>query len=97
MLKGYVAAEYSTRNEYCLISLTALRNYPGKETTELLKKNLRSTNWYIRYNAAESLSVLGVEYAELVEIFDGKDSYARDIMQFQFDRRHARDGEVISL
>ena len=97
LLKGYVAAEYSTRNEYCLISLTALRNYPGKETTELLKKNLRSTNWYIRYNAAESLSSLGVEYAELVEIFDGKDSYARDIMQFQFDRRHARDGEVISL
>lgn len=97
LLKAYVAAEYSTRNEYCLISLTALRNYPGKETTELLKKNLRSTNWYIRYNAAESLSALGVEYGELVEIFDGKDSYARDIMQFQFDRRHAKEGEVISL
>lgn len=97
LLKDYVKDEHSTRNEYCLISLAALRNYPGKETTVLLKQNLRSANWYIRYNAAESLSALGVDYMELVDIFDGKDSFARDILQFQFDRRHAKEGEVISL
>ena len=71
-----------------------MRNYPGEETVALLTKNLRSTNWYIRYNAAESLNALGVEYGELVDIFDGRDGYARDILQFQFDRRNAKEGEV---
>ena len=94
ILRDYVNADYSENKEYCLISLTALRNYPGEETVALLTKNLRSTNWYIRYNAAESLNALGVEYGELVDIFDGRDGYARDILQFQFDRRNAKEGEV---
>jgi hypothetical protein len=97
ILRDYVNADYNENDEYCLISLTALRQYPGDETVSLLIKNLRSTNWYIRYNASESLSALGVDYADLVEVFDGQDAFARDIMQFQLDRRNAREEEVSTL
>jgi hypothetical protein len=85
------------RVEYCLISLTALRNYPGADTVALLKKNLHSSNWFVRYNAAESLTALGVDYEEMIDIFDGSDRYSREILQFQFDRRYAREKEEIYL
>lgn len=97
LLRDYVCGAGGLRHEYCLISLTALRNYPGKETVDLLKMNLRSPNWYIRYNAAESLSALGIDYADFVDIFDGEDRFSRDILQFQFDRRYAKEKEEIYL
>ena len=82
---------------FCLVSLTALRNYPGEDTLALLRKNLKSPNWYIRYNAAESLNALGVDYGEFVDIFDGKDRFSREILQFQFDRRYVKDKEEIYI
>lgn len=97
VLADFANNEKGLKKEFCLVSLTALRNYPGEDTLALLRKNLKSPNWYIRYNAAESLNALGVDYGEFVDIFDGKDRFSREILQFQFDRRYVKDKEEIYI
>ena len=97
VLADFAKNEKGLKKEFCLVSLTALRNYPGEDTLALLRENLRSPNWYIRYNAAESLNALGVDYGEFVDIFDGKDRFSREILQFQFDRRYVKNKEEIYI
>ena len=81
------------RIEYCVVALTALRNYPSQKTFEILRGKLNSPYWFVRYNAAESLEVLGIRYDEMVEIFDGTDRFAREMIQYQFDQRYAENKE----
>ncbi|MBQ8498132.1 MAG: hypothetical protein IJ489_11860 [Clostridia bacterium] len=97
VLADFAKNDKGLKKEFCLVSLTALRNYPGEDTLALLRENLHSPNWYIRYNAAESLNALGVDYGEFVDIFDGQDRFSREILQFQFDRRYVKDKEEIYI
>ena len=97
VLQAFAENEKGLKKEFCLVSLTALRNYPGEKTLSLLRENLHHPNWYVRYNAAESLNALGVDYGEFVDIFDGKDRFSREILQFQFDRRYVKDNEEIYI
>lgn len=73
------------RWEFPAIACTALASYPGEQTVETLKRALCASNWYIRYNAAESLTKLGTKYIDLLEVIDGSDRYAHDIIQFHLD------------
>ena len=81
------------RWEYAAIASSALASYPSERTVAVLKQNLYSSNWYIRFNASESLEHLGLSYAELVDVFDGSDRYAREILQYRLDQRHAKEEE----
>ena len=76
------------RWEFPAIACTALASYPGEETVNTLKRALHVANWYVRYNAADSLARLGVGYMDLIEIIDGNDRYAREILQFQLDMKY---------
>jgi len=76
------------RWEFPAIACTALASYPGEKTVETLKRALHVANWYVRYNAAESLARLGVGYMDLIEVIDGNDRYAREILQFQLDMQY---------
>ncbi len=82
------------RWEYPAISCTSLASYPGDKTVETLKKALKMSNWYVRYNAAESLSRLGLGYIDLIDIIDGNDRYAREILQFQLDIKYNQKKEA---
>ena len=82
------------RVEYAVVSLTALRNYPCDRTFRILSRQIHHSNWYIRYNATESMEMLGIEYQDLIDIFDGRDRYAREMLQYQFDQRYILDKEV---
>lgn len=79
------------RWELAAVAASVLRSYPGELTVELLKEALHSPTWYVRYNAAESLEALGVSYADLAAVFEGEDRYAREILQYRLDYRHARE------
>ena len=46
-----------------------------------------SSNWYIRYNASQSLDQLGVEYLDLLDILSGKDRYAREMLEYRLEVR----------
>jgi len=84
-----MAGDFGNRRwEFPAIACTALASYPGEETVETLKRALHVANWYVRYNAAESLARLGVGYMDLIEVIDGNDRYAREILQFQLDMQY---------
>jgi len=83
--------------EYKAIGASALAKYKSKEVIDVLKDALKSNNWYIRYNASESLVSLDVEYMELVDIYNGADRYAREILEYKIEtarlKKKANQGE----
>jgi hypothetical protein len=94
LLADFAEHADSRRIEYAVVSLMALRNYPCERTVQILSRHIHHPNWYIRYNATESMEMLGIEYQDLVDIFDGQDRYAREMLQYQFDQRYILDKEV---
>ena len=85
-----------TRWEYAAIAATALGNYPDSRTEETLKNLLHSNNWYVRYNASQSLDKLGLDYTDLIDIFEGDDRYAGEIMRYRFDQKKMKEKETVT-
>jgi len=81
------ACDTSPEWEYRAIAATALAEYPAPKTERILRELLFDRNWYVRYNAADSLERLGVEYDELIDIFEGDDRYASEMLRYRFDRK----------
>ena len=79
--------------EYAAIASTALSNYPGEKTVELLKSKLYSGNWYVRFNASKSLESFGLNYTELIDIFEGDDRYAEEMLRYRLDQRRLYEKE----
>lgn len=86
-LMYFAENENSLHWEYTAITCSSLATYPGERTVEMLKKKLSSRNWYVRSNAAHALDVMGLEYADLVDVIQGEDRFAGEIMRYQFDRK----------
>ena len=80
--------------EYVAIAALAMSTYPGEETNAKLKALLHSRNWYVRYNASQSLEELGVQYRDLIDIFEGNDRYAGEIMRYRLDRKKLKERTV---
>lgn len=93
-LISFVENESGYRWEYTAISCFALAAYPGRRTEKLLKKKLSSRSWFVRLNAAQTLQRLGLEYADLLDIFEGGDRYAGEIMRYQFDHKRLTEKEA---
>jgi hypothetical protein len=94
LIARFAAGEAGGCIEYAIVALSVLRHYPHPRTTEILRTQINSSNWFVRYNATESLECLGLEYQDLIDIFDGSDRFARDMLQYQFDQRYILDKEV---
>lgn len=80
--------------EYSAISAFALAAYPNPKTIALLKDLLCNRNWYVRYNAAESLERIGLSYDELIDVFEGRDRYAAEMLRYRFDKKRIREEAV---
>lgn len=89
--------EMADKWEYAAISVSTLVSYPCDETYNVLKDKLSSRNWYVRYNAAKSLDSLGFEYVDLVDVFEGDDRYAGEIMRYVLEekRLHEKEDKII--
>lgn len=83
------------RWERAAIAATVLRNYPSEGSVDVLVQALHSSNWYIRNNAAETLESFGLTYADMVEVFEGNDRYAREILQYWMDYRSVKQGVLV--
>lgn len=79
--------------QYRAIASSALAIYPGEETEAVLKNNLHSREWYIRYNSSESLERLGITYIDLIDIMEGNDRYASEILRYRFDAKKLSESE----
>jgi HEAT repeat protein len=94
LLAHFASGGEKKRIEYAIVSLAVLRYYPSQQTIDVLRSQINHLNWFVRYNATESLESLGIEYQDLIDIFDGKDRFSRDMLQYQFDQRYILDKEV---
>lgn len=83
--------------EYKAITATALRNYPSEKTEKILRDLLCDSNWYVRYNASESLEYLNVKYEEIIDIFEGGDRYASEMLRYRFDRKKLKKKEAATV
>lgn len=90
ILLSFADCPQDQRWEYAAIAATALASYPGEHTVEVLKKALNSSNWYIRFNAAQSLERFQLTYLELSDVMESGDRYAREILQYRMDMKDAR-------
>jgi hypothetical protein len=82
-----------TEWEYRAISASALAIYKSKEVIEALKKALSANNWYIRFNSSESLVAMDVGYMDLVDIYNGEDRYAREILEYKMETAKLKKAE----
>lgn len=94
MLLRFVVDANPLRWNYAAFSATALAKYPGSNTVQALKTALGNSNWYVRYNAAQSLDALNVQYSEMVDIMNGNDRYAREMMMYRLEERKLREQAV---
>lgn len=93
LLLEFADPEIPPRWEYTAIAASALSSYPSERTISVLKRCLSDKNWYIRFNAAQSLESFGLGYTDLIDVIDGSDRYAREIIQYNFDLRRVRNVE----
>ena len=68
-----------------IVSAAVLARYPGTDTVRTLNESLHHPNWYVRYNAAQSLVELKTPPEELEEILKGEDQYAREILTYMLE------------
>lgn len=80
--------------EFQAIATSALKSYPDDVTFRILVKNLSNSNWHVRQNSAVSCEKLGYTYHDLINVFDGDDRYAREMMRYHLDKRNAEQEAV---
>lgn len=69
-----------------IVSASVLAMYPSQRTLDVLKKALCHSNWYVRYNAAESLLKMNMSRYEINDILYGNDQYAKDILTYMMEQ-----------
>ena len=67
--------------EFGAVAASTLAAYPGPQTETALEKALGSVNWYVRYNAAESLLSLGFDLERFLAV--SSDRYAREMLNYR--------------
>ena len=82
---------------YTAITASALSNYPGDRTVAILKELLHSPNWHVRSNASQSLMALGLYYTDMIDVFEGRDRYASEIMRYRFDQKNMKEKEALGI
>lgn len=90
----YVEHETDGRWEYTAIACLALSNYPCERTVTALKAKLNSMHWHVRFNASQSLEELGLEYVDMIDVFESSDRYAGEMMRYRFDQKKIRETEA---
>lgn len=83
--------------EYSTVACGALTEYAGEEVIAALKIALHSSNWYVRYSAAQSLQRHDVDYSDVVDVAAGNDRYAREMMMYWLESRniHAQEAQAL--
>ena len=92
MLMQAAGETRASRWEIPVVATQALGSYPGDDTVQTLRRCLTSPIYHVRYNAAASLRQLGVRKADLADIIEGDDRYAKEMVLYHW----ADEGESAS-
>ena len=91
LVQDYAENKRGDSWEYKAIASSALKSYPDDTTFRILVNNLSDYNWHVRLNSAVSCEKLGYTYNELINVFDGNDRYAREILKYRLDSRKTEE------
>lgn len=69
-----------------IITAITLSSYSSKKSIEVLKKGMRSSNWYIRNNSCTSFLSLNPSKKDINDILNGNDKYAKEILVYQLEK-----------
>ncbi len=83
--------------EYAATAAGALAIYTGQDVLDALMKAVHSYNWYVRYNAAESIQGHHLEYSDLLSVVSGSDRFAREMVMYRLNEQRLEEGEEYSL
>ena len=97
ILTGIVERYQHNQWIYTAVTASALASYPGDRTVAVLKELLHSPNWHVRSNASQSLMSLGLYYTDMIDVFEGRDRYASEIMRYRFDQKNMKEKEAVGI
>lgn len=86
VLLDFISKEHMDQDELAIVAASALAIYPCMETRNALLQALYSRNYYVRYNAAMSLKKLKITDEEILTIYQSKDQYAIDMLDYILGR-----------
>lgn len=87
LLESYLASEDTNYWEYAAVSAFALRNYESKEVKNTLIDALSHPNWYVRKNAASSLTKMHLTKNDIQRVLSKKDKYAEEILTYELEKQ----------
>lgn len=91
VLKEFIKTMNTDEWAYAAMAAQSLASYPGPDVVDMLKEGLRSINWYVRLNCAEALIVgLKIPKSQLLDVYNGRDRYAREILDYVTERIEKR-------
>lgn len=82
---NFVSNNDASMWEYATVAFSSLEKYSGDDVIKALKKAIHSPNWYIHYQAAQSLDAQHLNYNALFDIINGSDRYAREMMTYRLE------------
>lgn len=82
--------EHIKKYNYAAIAASSLSSYSSQTTIDALLKQLSSPDWYVRFNCADSLLLLNVDYETVIA--KNSDRYAKDIFIHRSEIYHMRKG-----
>jgi len=74
-------------DEYRIVTAYALATYDTKETRRILARNLTNPNFYIRKNAAVSLSKMDITIEEIKKVIEEKEQDANEMIEYVWQER----------
>lgn len=90
-LLDFISDQDPSHWEYAAVSASALSAYPKEQTIGALMEAMHSQNWYVRYNAAASLDTYHPDYPELLNIMEGHDRYAREMLMYRLSSTYQEE------
>lgn len=82
--------EHIKEYNYAAVSASSLSSYNSQTTIDALLRQLSSPDWYVRFNCADSLLRLDVDYEAVIA--KNSDRYAKDIFIHRSEIYHMRKG-----
>ena len=68
-----------------IVAVSALMEYPSRETTDALISAVSSPVWYVRSNASSALVYMQTPESRLAGILNSEDRFAREILRYRLE------------
>ena len=79
-----------------IVAVSALIEYPSRETTDALICAVSSPVWYVRNNASSALVDMQTPNSRLAGVLNSKDRYAKEILRYRLEYKSKVSSSTIA-